>query len=457
MLFIIDKSGSMAGRNIGIVKAACIASAKNLTARDLVGVLAFDVRPKWVLHFTEADQHKYIEESILRLFADGGTHIYPALVEAFREFEMNPRARRCAIKHALLLSDGDALPADFEPLVRKMAEAGITVSTVCVSGPTFNAELMYQLATWGKGKFKFTSSFNSVPEIFTQEITRVVGQIPKDNDLVKARPKEQPKTDPPVPAPDPQGPKPGAPQPVVVRDAHEILQGIDAKSLPPIRGKLGAAAKPAVTVPLATPEGQPVLALWRVGLGKAAVWTSDLSGAWSPDWLTWKDSGKLFAQLLRYLSSAAPDIELAGRLRLRVEGNRAIVNLDPGPPDETLTAVSGTGAAVPLVPTSEGGSTLVIPLDRPDIPQLLRLQRKDGKNLQIGAIRSYDAEYAPSDPEHDLFHSRAVPIGWEALTRSLDAARVPGDKREDASLWLILAALLLLPLDVALRRYSVEL
>ncbi|HVE40818.1 MAG TPA: vWA domain-containing protein, partial [Planctomycetota bacterium] len=93
LLLMVDKSGSMAGRNIEIVKEACIKTAKNLSPKDVIGVLAFDFNPTLVLEFTEADRIDYIEQRILRLLASGGTRIYPALVDALRLFELDPRAR----------------------------------------------------------------------------------------------------------------------------------------------------------------------------------------------------------------------------------------------------------------------------------------------------------------------------------------------------------------------------
>jgi Mg-chelatase subunit ChlD len=166
LLLVLDKSGSMAGRNIEIAKDACIRAAKSLTPKDLIAVLAFDYNTTLVLEFTEADHTDHIEERIHKLYASGGTRLYPALVDALRLFELDPRARRSSVKHAILLSDGDVPPADYEAVVRRMAEDGITVSTVCVSGAKFDPALMSRIASWGKGRFKFTNSFGNVPESF---------------------------------------------------------------------------------------------------------------------------------------------------------------------------------------------------------------------------------------------------------------------------------------------------
>ncbi len=454
MLFVVDKSGSMAGNSIALVKEACIASARALTPRDTVGVLGFDVKPRWVLEFTDADRQDHIEERILRLFADGGTHIHPALEEALRAFRTDPRARRAAVKHAILLSDGDTLPADFETVVRRMADEGITVTTVCVgSAPKFDAPLMAQIAEWGRGRFLFTNSFKKVPQIFVQEVRQTLGSVPRTNDALAPSPPT-----PPPPPPPTETPSSGAgtsPLPVVLREPHEILQGLDVKALPPLRGRLAAAARPKVEAPLGTPDGQPVLALWRVGLGKSAVWTSDLAGPWSADWQGWAGSGKLFAQLLRYASSAASDAELASRVRWSAEGGRTVLRIDPGPADESLTALDArTGRPIPMGREPDGGFRIAVEAEKPGEMQTIGLERKDGKKLSLRAFRSYESEFNPPEPAHDLFAGALEPLAWEALEARLSGPATRGERRTDLTLWAIVAVLLLLPLDVALRRYS---
>lgn len=458
LLLLVDKSGSMAGRNIEIVKESCIETAKALSRRDMVGVVAFDHNPRPVLEFTEAERIDYITQRILRLFADGGTRIAPALEMAEKMFEIDPRAQRCAIKHIILLSDGDAPAADYETLVRRMTEAGITVSTVCVSGAKFDPGLMSQIASWGRGRFKFAASFDSVPKFFLNEAKQVIASLPKD-DKSPPPPAPLPKVGEPTPPTPPPTPPPPSPekepplQPVVLKDPHEILAGIDGKTLPGLKGRLNAAAKPKADVPLATREGQAVLALGRLGLGKTAVWTSDLSGPWSAEWLAWKDSPKLFAQLLRFLSGSGPDAELAGRVRFSRDGEGALLLIDSAGPGGALTVADATtGAQLPIERDADAEGRVRIALEHPGDLRRLLLQRADGKKVALGAIRAYDEEYAPRDPARDLFAAGLPTVATDQLDRVLGETRMSGEQRRDLVPWLVIAALLLLPVDVALRR-----
>lgn len=43
----------------------------------------------------------------------------------------------------------------------------------------------------------------------------------------------------------------------------------------------------------------PLLARWRYGLGRTAVFTSDVKNRWAADWLTWEGYGKFWSQLVR--------------------------------------------------------------------------------------------------------------------------------------------------------------
>jgi hypothetical protein len=240
---------------------------------------------------------------------------------------------------------------------------------------------------------------------------------------------------------------------VILKDPHEILAGIDGRSLPGLRGRLAATAKPKADVPLAVKEGQAVLALGRLGLGKTAVWASDLSSPWSADWLAWKDSPKLFAQLVRFLSGPGPDAELAGRVRFGRDGAAAVLILDAAGSGGALTvADAATGAPLAVERNSDGEGRVRIPLDQPGELRRLKLQRADGKQVALGAIRAYDEEFAPREPSRDLFANGLPSVTMDRLDGVLAEERASGEERKDLVPWMIIAALLLLPVDVALRR-----
>ncbi len=456
VLFLIDKSGSMAGPPIEIVKAACIESAGTLTGQDLVGVIAFDSRPRPVLEFVEADRQGYIQNRISRVFADGSTNIYPALVDAHRSFLADGRARRCSAKHVILLSDGDTAPGDFETVARDMRRDGISVSTVCVgAAQKFDAALMSQIAFAGGGRFFYTNSYKNVPKLFLQEVAKILGPVNQQRAVPPAAP-PAPAPKPPVapPAPVP-GPAPAAParMAVVAKDAHETLQGVDTSALPGLYGRLEARAREAagVAVPLVFADGKPLLALGRAGLGRTASWTSDLASPWSRDWHGWKDAGKLAAQVMRSLAAAPPDLDFAARARVSVSGRTARLRVDPGAPGEALSAFDGESRQpLPLGRDGDGGSTLELALDRPGELRRLLLQKGDGPAILLGAVRTSDEEFIPAPSSA----GGAKATDWAGLERDLSGGRLTARSETDVTPWLAGLAALLLALDVAVRRFS---
>jgi Mg-chelatase subunit ChlD len=457
VLFVVDKSGSMAGTPIALVKEACLASAKALTPKDYVGVIAFDRQPRWIVDFTTADRHAEIQERLLRLFADGGTHIFPALVEAYRGFRADGRAWRCAVKHVVLLSDGETLPADFEQVVTAMKADGISVSTICVGASGgFDATLMSRIADWGGGRFFFTNSYRKVQQLFLQETAKVLGAVPRGTPLPPAPAPRDPAPSPaPVPAPAPKpAPTPAAPLAVALKDPHEAVEGVDGASLPPLNGRLDATAKSGagVSVPLAGSDGKPVLAFGRAGLGKTAAWTADLGGPWSRSWHAWKDTGRLVAQTVRHLSASPPDADLAARALVLAGPSGARVRIDAGEPVELVDVASRR--PIPLRAEEDGSWTADVALEKPGELRRLRLARRDGKSAPLGAIRAYEAEFEPPDPARDLFAGQPAAATWESLASAPAGPRSKGERRTDLAPWLALLAALLLPIDVALRRWQ---
>ena len=67
-------------------------------------------------------------------------------------------------------------------------------------------------------------------------------------------------------------------------------------------------------------------------------------------------------------------------------------------------------------------------------------------------LRGCDEEFAPADASRDLFANGLASTTWEQLDGKLRESKVAGEERRDLTSWLIIAALFLLPVDVALRR-----
>jgi uncharacterized membrane protein/uncharacterized protein YegL len=420
MVLVIDKSGSMTGVPIELARQAAKAAVELLGPRDTIGVVGFDHAAQVVCEMTSALEVDSVQAAIDSLQAEGGTFMYPAMVEAKEMLESTP----AKIRHMICLSDGHTQPADHESLVEEMAEAGITVSTVALGDA--DKQLMASIAEIGHGRYYETSDPGNVPQIFTKETMEATKSAIKE-DLYGS----------------------------VQTGDHPMLSGYQAADLPFILGYVMTEAKPTAQVLLAAETGDPLLAIGRYGLGMGMAYTSDLSEKWGGEWLAWDGCGKFWAQALRGVlrKSSVDGLEVVSREDGEVlEFNIRRVSPDGMPVsgirwnavaldedgNEHAVAVTATGlgryhAAAP----TEGRERLTV-----------RLRDEDNDKTTVQHFqRAYPAEYRLA---------QEMPPAIAALSR-IDPHSAIGDiepqrSRRSVVHWAYFAALACLIASVLLRR-----
>lgn len=266
MALVIDRSGSMSGLPLEMAKAAARATADTLAGDDLLEVIAFDTQPTRIVRMTAAKHRARIQNDIARLSPGGGTEIFPALDAAYQSLT----AARAKRKHVILLTDGQAPSAGIHDLGQTMAGEGITISTVGL-GSGVDEALLRGLSDSAGGRFYRVMDAQSLPRIFTRE-TELISKNAAVEEYF---------------------------QPRVVGSA-DFLRGVDMASAPYLHGYVSTQMKPApAQMILAADTGEPILARWRVGLGWALAWTSDVKNMWAVEWLRWPGYGQFFGQLVR--------------------------------------------------------------------------------------------------------------------------------------------------------------
>jgi uncharacterized membrane protein len=269
LLFVLDKSGSMGAgpegsTKLDLAKAAAIAAADVMNPTDQVGILSFDAAWEWTLPFREVGKGEWISEGLALLQSDGGTDLFKAMTEAHRGIA----TKQAAIKHVIVLSDGLTDKADFHGLVQRMARDGITVSTVSV-GNDADVQLMADIAKYGKGRGYVALDPGTIPQIFTTETLLISRDL-----LIE---------------------KPVTPRIVA---SEGPLRGITPGNLPSLRGYVLTYPKPRAQL-LMQADKDPLLVSWRYGLGRVMAFTSDLSGRWGKEWVTWQGFPQWASQLAR--------------------------------------------------------------------------------------------------------------------------------------------------------------
>jgi len=272
LVLVIDRSGSMSGDKLALSKAAAIAAVKVLGPQDYVGVVAFDTLPQWFVKMKKAAEQANILNSIRKITVGGGTNLGPALEEGLAALAKTD----AAVKHLIVLTDGQTEGPDRCLEAVRKRQTGITVSTVSI-GDDSARPLLDRMAKIGGGKFHFVRSPRAIPRIFIEEAGVVSRPLVYENA---------------------QG------IPPILAAPHEILTGISG-SPPPVTGFVLTTKKdsPLVEVPWTAlgpaAEESPLLAVWQFGLGRAVAFTSDAGARWTHGWSGWESAPKFFAQAVR--------------------------------------------------------------------------------------------------------------------------------------------------------------
>ena len=437
MVLCIDKSGSMTETTITgeekveLAKASAVLTLELLAPWDKLGVVAFDTSPRWAVPLVDASETDAIVAKVGTIRAGGGTSIYPALAETERQLAQT----EAMLKHVILLSDGMSSPGDFETLARKMREEGITLSTVAI-GADADQEFMYQLARLGGGQYYYTEDLSVIPRIFTKDTL-----IASKSLLVE---------------------EPFQPQ---LQTPSQLVRGIDWGQAPPLLGYVDTRAKPRAQVVLASHRGDPLLATWRFGLGKSLAFTSDCKARWAQQWLQWPGYEALWAQAVRWLGR-----ERGGGAALQstvsVEGAEGRITVDAV--DEggnflnflqlaaRLVGPDLKGTSLPLRQTGPGRYEARFPASREGY-YFVTLADTGGTFLDTaGACVNYPAEFRRLTPNLPLLRQLAERTGGEMRADLSGVFRSTGRAaRRLRSIWpeLLVAALLLLVADVAIRRF----
>lgn len=272
LVLVLDRSWSMAGQSIDLAKAAAQAGLDVMTDEQSLGILTFNDAFDWDVRLKNVGQNREaMRQKIAAIEPAGRTLIFPALEQAYLAL----KPARARAKHVVLLSDGRTYPDDYEALVKKMVEARITVSSVAV-GPGADQELLRNIALWGKGQGYLVADAKELPQIFVKEAKHAS-----------------------TPAFDEQ-----AMSPVVKRPA--FLRDVDLAHMPPLKGWTATVLKDTALEIIATPDGDPLLAFWPVGLGRTAVFASDVKDRWGAHWVQWKGYGPFFSAVVHALERQRP-------------------------------------------------------------------------------------------------------------------------------------------------------
>ncbi len=409
-----------------VLRGAAEAVVDQLTARDKVGVtngnMGNVVVPLGPLTDKTAVKRKIENMSL------GDPPTYTPDFQAADQALVHTTA---GVKHIIFLGDGDAVD-NYQALITGIHAHGITVSTVAIGATANDAALVKAMAGWGNGRFYQSNNLSDVPQIFLKETREALKPW-----IVEGR---------------------IAPQ---LASLADVLPGVPLDSFPTITGYVATTPRAAADVVLKSPQGDPLLATWQYGLGRVMAWTSDAQGRWTAGLLQWPSANRFFGDIVH--ASLPQPGGPALQVETRVQGDHThLLVTAPATSGASVTVNAVTpdlaDASLTLSPTGAGRFEGDLPTDQVG-SYLLHVSESAGGVVRHTTTTGLAVPYSPEyrDLGTDVATLKAIAqAGGGVLLADISQAfkvRVPSVQAAvPISEILLVLAILLFPVDVALRR-----
>ena len=414
------------------------AALQALGPQDEMGIVLWDGSDRWLFPLSAVGDKKEKGRAISGMNPGD----MPAFQNVMTMAHNALKASTANLKHMVVFSDGDpSEPTDAQ--MQSIVGDRITVSTVMIGGHV-EPSAMTRMAQRGRGRFYDVNSPAQLPQVFVKEAA-VILKAAIIEDLFRPQ----------------------------VAGGSEIIRGIGGGEYPSLRGYVATTAKGRAEVPLVSDKGDPILAQWQFGLGRAVAFTSDARAKWASDWVGWGKYRQFWSQLAQWALKKVDATDLTsdvvvengeGRLAVEAvdaEGNfRNFLNLqavvvDPKGQSRTVRLrQEGSGRYEAVFPAKEVGAYMVNLMDIAD-GQVRGVQT-------LGASLNYSPEFNATEPNLGLLKRLAESGGGRVLNPSLPTDNPYQHDRTrtyrpfDLWWWLLMAAVVLFPIDVGLRRVQLE-
>ncbi|MBW2263910.1 MAG: VWA domain-containing protein, partial [Deltaproteobacteria bacterium] len=437
VILVIDTSGSMSGSPIVMAREAAKASVAVLQPDDLVEVISFDSKPRRLFMMQKAKNQMMINSFISKLRSGGGTDIVKALDLAYRD--ISPvQAKK---KHIVLLTDGQSSTAGVEAILQNASSEGITISTIGL-GASVQRSFLEKIANATGGKASFTNNAKNLPRLFMREM-RIVTPAAVVEGVMKV--------------------KVGKKAPFLSK-----IQG----GFPYLRGYNLTTARGGSAAPvLLSDRGDPVLAMWKQGKGWSVAFTSDVKARWASPWVKWKGYAKFWNALIRSLIKAEKKTDEVHNLEFVREGRMVTATADLVDRDTgvfiddmaaTLTVKPFGGEAVAEVAMNQVApgryeASFLAEAYGTYLAQATFTSPEQAPQTAAGSLRlPYPAEYRHIGIDRAMLRSFVAASGGRLDPGPEDLWKEEEKLRAMIAFWpwALLAFLVLLPIDLAVRRLN---
>lgn len=178
---VLDRSTSMQGEKMDIVKATAIQVLRNLRTQDILSVVTFSDRAEVIIPASYHQERARLEAKVQMIHASGATEIYQGLEAGVKEVMRSLDARR--INHIILLTDGQTYGDEQQclALASKLSELGIGISAMGI-GQEWNDIFLDVLSTRTGGSSAYIAQpqdikrlllekFNALAQTYAEDVT----------------------------------------------------------------------------------------------------------------------------------------------------------------------------------------------------------------------------------------------------------------------------------------------
>lgn len=402
---------------------------------DEMGVLLWDGSERWLFELQKVGNKRNLAQQIAGM-NQGDLGSFENILGMA---QTALRGSKASLKHIIVFSDGD--PAEPSAgLMSSIIADRITVSSILIAGHV-GPETMIRIAELGKGRFYNVTSPFDLPQIFLKETAVILKSAIYE--------------------------EPFKPQ---LRGMTEVVRGMRAEEYPELLGYVATTPKARAETPLWSDKGDPLLAHWQYGLGRAVAFTSDAKARWARNWLGWEKYRAFWSQAVQWSLRRIENADLLAEVS--IENGEGMVSVDASDAEGNYRNFLNLQAVV----VSPKGDRQTVRLDQKGPGQyearfatkevgaymLHLLEIKDGQvqaSQVVGASISYSPEFRAAEPNFSLLTRLAEASGGKVL--EVGANPFSHSRREtwqprDTWEWLLRLAALLFVADIGIRRLQID-
>ena len=420
-----------------VARRVAIGVLDALGPQDELGIVLWDGTDRWLFPMTKVGDRRSLSSRIMGMNQGDLPNFQNVMNMAFEGLKKST----ANLKHMIVFSDGDP-GAPTDELMEEITANRMTVSTVLIAGHA-GPETMQWIAERGRGRFYDVRSPDRLPQIFIKETAVILKSAISEQPFVPQR-----------------------------ASSSELIRGM-GDVFPELRGHVATTGKGRAEIPLLTDGGDPLLAHWQYGLGRAVAFTSDASARWASQWLPWAQYRQFWSQIAQWALRRVENTDFASEVI--IDKGRGLISVEAVDDEGNfhnflelnarVVDPDGEGQDLRLEQTAPG--RYEARFDAGSVgAYTINLMQMDGEKLvgtqMIGTSLNFSPEFSTSDTKWNLLN-RLSEISQGKVFTELGAPsdpfhhdRLKTFQPKDLWEWILGACILLFPFDVGLRRIQID-